>query len=462
MATILASSINNEISIATPSVQLPFVLFSIGTLSANIEIEIKDKNNDYGYSKIIVGKQGGETTDSSFNTQGIAVYSLYECLKLNSIFYNITINGSTIKCYIDTSLSYTITMKTGSGITIGGTFRSYQVKLPNKTTLILQSGDTSIDMEKYVIGTTTKFNVTAPFEHMTFYAPKTYNLVGYNVIDGKTTAISLPYSTFTVLPTTCTEDDNPRFGYYRWEWDGRISCMPLTKNRNERYYNYDEDVTFSFLTSISDTYAIRVKLYTNTGVFIGSHSNRDGMMHPEVYDFVQGGFKENGIRRDALFWLGLDSIERYYNKQVGYFTVEAETSRRKQVTTPIKFYVNPSCNENHELYWLNEYGGVDSFNFNRLETIDRGIGNLTTYSNYLSGERVLSKTNKITYKLTSRKISKNIAEWLNGLVRSKYVFVKGNPNNIIIIDKFDISTNSDDDEYEVTIEYHNQFQNKQI
>lgn len=453
---ILASSLDNFVIFNTPTVALPYVTFTVNNLSNNVEVTIKEANNDYGYSRVIKGSPSGETTTTSFNTTGIGLYNFYECIKLNSIFYNITfVNATTIKCYIDTSLKYNITLTKGSGIIIGGTYNSYSPALPNKTCMILQedSGTSVVNMEKYHNAATVSFNVTAPFQKTMFNKPLQYNIMGYKVTNGASSSITIPFDTMTVMPTTLTKFQGVDYDDYLYT-SAKGSCRWLT-TQDRRYYNYNEWVGLSILSDVNFvTPLLRKSYYTNSGVFLKTEYS---------VQYVE----RNGKRLDFYDRFNLDSIEAQFNKQVGYIIVELCTGYGyPSISNQIRYDINPKCDGNNEIFFLNEIGGVDSFNFTNTKQINRSIDNQNTYSkthtrnfvDILDHEYVMNKRNKIVTTLSTNQVDVGIASWLNQLVKSKYTFKFLGLTNpmykIIVVDKFDIQTNTADDEFELTLEYH--------
>ena len=453
---ILASSLDNFMVFNTTTVQLPYVTFTVGTLSSRVEITIKEANNDYGYSRVIKGEPNGETTSTSFNTTGLGLYNLYECIKLNSIFYNITFtNASTIKCYIDTSLKYNITLTSGSGISIGGTYSSYSPTLPNKTCLILQdSGSTnSISMEKYHNAATISFNITAPFQKTMFNKPLNYNIMGYKVVNGSSSNITIPYDSITVMPTTLLKFQNVDYDDYLYTGSGTGKWLTTQTNR---YYNYGEWVGLSFLTNTDiATPTLKKNYYTNSGVFLES-------------SWTTQYVEKNGKRIDIYDTFELSSVESVHNKQVGYvmvYLVNGDGSNTL-LSNGLRFDINPHCGGNNEIFFLNELGGIDSFNFTSTKQVSRSISDQNTYTktqtrsfvNVYDHEYVMNKRNKISTTLSTNQIDSGIAGWLNQLTKSKYTFKFLGMTNpmykIIVVDKFDITTNSSDDEFELSLEYH--------
>jgi hypothetical protein len=114
---------------------------------------------------------------------------------------------------------------------------------------------------------------------------------------------------------------------------------------------------------------------------------------------------------------------------------------------------------------VNEIGGIDSFNFTHEEVIERKIDDLATYNinpirpfgDTLEIERVLSKKNEIVKSLSTNQVDKHTAEWLNELSKSMYTFLYlggTHKYKIIIVDKFDITTNNTSEEFELELEYH--------
>ena len=72
MAKILASSLDNFIILNNShTVEQPYVTFTVGSPS-NVTIVIKDKNNDDGYYKEIIGNSTSVISSDSFNTGGVA------------------------------------------------------------------------------------------------------------------------------------------------------------------------------------------------------------------------------------------------------------------------------------------------------------------------------------------------------------------------------------------------------
>ena len=453
---ILASSLDNFVIFNTPTVSLPYVTFTVSSLSSDITISIKEANNDYGYSRTIKGSAGGETTTTSFNTTGLGLYNLYECIKLNSIFYNITfMNSSTIKCFIDTSLSYDIAVTSGSGIAIGGTYASYSPSLPNKTCLILQEsgGTNTIDMEKYHNAATISFDVTAPFQRTMFFKPQEYNLIGYKVTNGSSSNITIPFESMTVMPTTLTKFQSVDYDDYLYKGNGTVKFL-TTQER--RYYNYGEWVGLSLLSNVDiPNISLKKCFYTNSGVFLET-------------EWTTQYVERNGKRIDIYDTFELNDIEAAYDKQVGYVLVYATPSNGSDthLTQPIRFDIMPHCDGNNEIFFLNEIGGVDSFNFTSNKQITRRIDNQNTYSkthtrtftNLFDHEYVLNKRNKITTTISTNQVDVGIADWLNQLVKSKYTYkfmgMKSPMFKIIVVDKFDVQTNTADDEFEFTLEYH--------
>jgi len=453
---ILASSLDNFMIFSTPSVALPYVTFTVGTLSSNVEITIKEANNDYGYSRVIKGAPNGETTSTSFNTSGIGIYNLYECIKLNSIFFNITFaTSNTIKCYIDTSLKYNISLTSGSGISIGGTYSSYSPSLPNKTCLILQEsgGTNSINMEKYHNASTISFNITAPFQKTMFSKPVNYNIMGYKVVNGASSNITIPYDSITVMPTTLLKFQSVDYDDYLYTGSGTAKWLTTQTNR---IYNYGEWVGLSFLSNVDvATPRLKKNYYTNSGVFLES-------------SWTTQYVEKNGKRIDIYDTFELSSIESVHNKQVGYvdvYFVNGDGSNTL-LSNAIRYNVIPHCDGNDEVFFLNEIGGIDSFNFTSKKQVARSISDQNTYTktptrNYVNvydHEYILNKRNKITTTLTTNQIDGGIADWLNQLSKSKYTFKFLGMTNpmykIIVVDKFDITTTSTDDEFELSLEYH--------
>lgn len=452
MANILASSLDNFIILNNShTVEQPYVTFTVGN-PTNVIITIKDRHNDDGYYKEIVGNSTSVISSNSFNTGGVVALNIMECLKMNSIFFNVTLNGAnTVKANIDTSISYSISVS-GGGITVGGTYSTYEALSPNKMVVMLQGNidenTTNITMEKFNNNPSVSFNVTSPFKYSSMRTPLDINITAYQVYDSKSSLVAVPYSTATILPTTLNRFQ--KVDYDEFYYNGGYKKHFLTNNE-KRFYNYNEWIGLSMLSSVN-VVGLKKSFYTNSGVFLEDNYSTQ---------YVE----KNGIRYDIYDTFELGSIEAVHDKQVGYVLVYAWDGSN-EISEPVRFDVIPHCNGNNEIFFLNEIGGIDSFNFTNVKEVERTIEEQSTYfinpirdyTDRYELQYTKQKRNQIAHTVSTHQVDLHTAKWLNELNKTKYAFLflgMHNPKfKMIVIDKFDITTNTSDDEFEFEMEYH--------
>lgn len=449
MATkLIASSLDNFIVLNNAhTTSAPYVTFTVSNPSS-VTIIVRDALNQDGYYKEIVGSTTATTSSDSFNTGGVAVLNLMECLKMTSIFFNITLeSANTIKTYIDTSAKYSITVQ-GSGVTVGGTFSNHNPLSPNKMVLMLQGNidenRKNITMEKYNNDPQISFNISSPFQYLSTRYPLSLNITAYQMYDSKASMVTVPYSEMTILPTTLSKFQKIDYSKFY----GVTKVHFLTNNETRRY-NYGEHYGLSVLSDTTPTF--KKNYYTNSGMFLETQTS---------VEYVE----KNGVRYDLYDKFDLDNVEARYNHQVGYIDVYAVINGNDSY--PVRYYVIPKCKDNNELFFVNEIGGIDSFNFTNTKTVEYAIDDQTTYmvnpirdyTDIYELEYSHQKINEVTVTLSTDALDANTTKWLNELNKSKYVFQylgTVNPKyKMVVVDKFDIEYNNDENEFELELEYH--------
>ena len=453
----LASSKDNFLVFANDNYAKAMVTFYITNIgSGDGKIHIKDALNDDGFDKVLVYSPREIISDSTFkfivgeNTAN--TFALLECLRKNSIFYDITLitdspNYIMIKAYIDSSTRYIVSAD--DDIAVGGSYISYVPKEPNKFVLMLNDGTNQVMLDKYTTASEIGFNVTAPYEHLSYKYPKNIKMAAYHIDDNNVINDSIGNNNVYVLPTTLSKFGDVDYREYFYTYNGQRVKF-LTNNFN-RYYNYGELCGLSILSD--KNCGIVKKYYTLSGKYLGMDS---------TYNTKE----TNNMRQDFYFELDVSGIEASTNKQVGYVDIYG-IYNGTEMTYPIRFNMIPKCNDNNEIFFVNEIGGVDSFNFLGERKYKSKIKNQTTYMrnptrNYGDTkelEIVGGKKNDVEHTLNSTIIDKDTALWLNELSKSKYAFLYM-PSNMskferIIVTDIDINISDRENVFEIELTYKN-------
>ena len=453
----LASSKDNFLVFANDNYAKPMVTFYFTNRgSGDGKIHIKDALNDDGFDKVLVYSPREIISDSTFkfivgeNTAN--TFALLECLRKNSIFYDITLitdspNYIMIKAYIDSSTRYIVSAD--DDIAVGGSYISYVPKEPNKFVLMLNDGTNQVMLDKYTTASEIGFNVTAPYEHLSYKYPKNIKMAAYHIDDNNVINDSIGNNNVYVLPTTLSKFGDVDYREYFYTYNGQRVKF-LTNNFN-RYYNYGELCGLSILSD--KNCGIVKKYYTLSGKYLGMDS---------TYNTKE----TNNMRQDFYFELDVSGIEASTNKQVGYVDIYG-IYNGTEMTYPIRFNMIPKCNDNNEIFFVNEIGGVDSFNFLGERKYKSKIKNQTTYMrnptrNYGDTkelEIVGGKKNDVEHPLNSTIIDKDTALWLNELSKSKYAFLYM-PSNMskferIIVTDIDINISDRENVFEIELTYKN-------
>ena len=454
----LGSSQDNFLVFATNGYDRPFVTFYVKSDGNPVgKITIKDAIDDDGYNKELKYSPNEIVSDSSFRTFpgniNSTIFSLLECLKKNQIFYDITITqnipnvGIVVRAYIDSTTKYNITG--GGYFTIGGTYSSYTPKEPNKYVVLENtSGNTQITLEKYQYNGDVSFNVTAPFEHLSFYKPFQLNMVAYRLDANNIVSEDIVNNNVTVLPTTLSKFQDVNLSDYFYS-SPEVKVNFLT-NLFERDYNYGEQCALSVLTSKANL-TLKKVYYTPSGKYLGEDTDTIYKEHP--YN-----------RQDFYFELNISGIEATTNKQVGYVIVSAFDGSN-EATNNIRYNVIPKCNQNNEIFFVNEVGGIDSFNFLGERQVNISIDDQITYfrnptrrwDKIKEIEIVSQKKNDVKHILKTTIINAETAKWLNELNKTKYafLFVNENPTKFkkIVINELDIDISDRENTFEIELEY---------
>lgn len=459
--TIVASSLDNFVVFSNDTFTKPYVVFSIGQPNGHFQIKIEDANNKDGYKKVLTGEENGTITNSTFNTTGDETQmalSLMECLKLNSIFNNIQLNIDregliSISANIESSTQYKISIWPSSDKSVGisGTYANYGARKPNKFVLMENAGDLgNITMQKYSTAGDVSFNVTSPFTHMARKTPIRVNLMAYKVANNVSSLEPITNNTIYVLPTTLSKFQSVNYADYMM-YNSLNNKVKFLTNLNNRHYNYGEKVGLSLLTDSNNASVIK-KYYTNSGQFLESDTD---------IELVE----RNEMRTDFYLSFDLDGVEKRNSIQVGFVDVIGMNGG-VEVTEPVRYNVIPKCNENHEVFFANEIGGIDSFNFLGEYIYDSKINSLTTYminptrpfEDTLELEYNQHKRNEVTKTLTTTIINGDTAKWLNELSKSKYTFKYLGPDNpkfkMLVVDTMNIQVSDRNSTFEITLEYH--------
>jgi hypothetical protein len=455
---ILASSRDNFLVFSNDNFVKPYVTIYFKNSGYPFgELIIKDALNDDGYSKTIVYSPDEIISDSSFRCRTDKTentFALLECLRKNNIFYDISLVsdipnvGIVIRAYLDSSTRYSI--NGGSIMEIGGNYNSYVPKEPNKFVLMLNDGTNQVMLDKYTTNTDVSFNVTAPYEHLSFKNPKQVKMVGYHIDNNTVVPDDIANNSVYVFPTTLPKFSDVNLSDYWYNYEGQMVKF-LTNNYN-RYYNYGEVVGLSLLTDKSGIGIVK-QYYTVSGKYLYTDTNT-------LYT------EDNVIRKDFYFTLDIDGVEAGTNKQVGYVEVFANRGG-EQVTKKLRFNITPKCNENHEIFFVNELGGIDSFNFlgeskykSKIKSQKTYMKNPTrAYGMTKELEIVSQKVNDVDHVLNTTIIDSATAKWLNEMSKSKYPFLylgeNGSRFERIIITDLDISLSDRENVFEVELTYKN-------
>ena len=454
---ILGSSQDNFLVFKNNSGERPYVTFYVNSGQNPVgQITIKDALDDDGYNKVIKYSPSEIISDSSFKTipgdKTATTFSFLECLRKNQLFFDIKLIqdipnvGIVIRANIDSSTKYSIIG--GSYFTVGGNYSSYVPAEPNKFVLLENTSDDQITLEKYAYSDTVSFNVTAPFEHLSFKDPFEMKLLGYRIENNSAYTETINNHILTVFPTTLNKfSDTKLIDFFTYQATTKADFLTNNMRRN---YNYGEVVGLSVMTSLPSL-TISKKYYTVSGVYLGEDSN---VLYTESYKY----------RLDFYFSLDLEGVEASTNKQVGYVMVEA-LNGSDSLTNAIRYDIVPKCNKNNEIFFVNEVGGIDSFNFLGERIYDASIDDQSTYFRNPTGrwgkvkeiEIVGQKKNKVEHTLTTTIINSDTAKWLNEMNKSKYafLFVNDSPTKFqkIIITDLDIKLSDRDNTFEISMTY---------
>lgn len=455
--SILGSSQNNFIVFSNTNYEKPMVSFNFrNATGTGGTITVRDALDDDGYNKVITYDSTKTISDSSFkwhsNDSTANTFAFLETLKKNPIFFNITLVtnipnvGIILQANIDSSTRYSITST--NGVEIGGNYSSYVPKEPNKFVLMLNGQDRQISLEKFTMAEDVSFNVTAPFEHLSFKDPFQLRMLSYHIDNNTVVNDAITNNTVTVLPTTLSKFDDTDLTVYKYQYDW-LKINFLTHNFN-RYYNYGEVCALSLLSENLDISLLK-RYYTVSGKYLGQDTN---VLHSE----------KNMLRWDFYFECDIATVEAQTNKQVGYIEVVA-TYNGNEMTNPVRYNVVPKCNQNNEIFFVNEIGGIDSFNFLGERKYNSQIDDQTTYfinptRNFIGTreiEVVGQKIDNVQHILKSAIINTETAKWLNELAKSKYAFLFINEGSIlyerIVITDFDIEVSDRENTFELELTY---------
>ena len=435
----IASSLDNFIVFANQNAQdPPFVTFAISDLCVgqNVAITFSDADNAEGVKYTIQGSAGAYVTSSTFNTAGdrfSLMFSLCECLKQNPFTYNVVIyNTNTVKCGLDSSRKWSITAS--DRVTVSGNYAQYNPYSVNKWVLNikgnLSDSITEFSMAKYNDTPEISFNVTSPFQYITFKNPIKISLSAYSLIGNTTRIEPLTNNSITVLPTTLSKFEKVDYNDYFCSMANYEVKKPLTRNFR-RSCNYNDLIGISILTDRGDsTVTLTKRYYTNSGVFLSSSNG-----------YLKRYYTNN--RMDFYDRLDIESVETTSNRQVGYVEVTVSVQGH-DITEPVIYEVVPRCEKTDTLFFINAIGGLDSF---KIE------GRTSVYEL----EFVKQKSMEENYIAKTHTIDRDMAEWLRELQRSRYVF-KFNPDDtipfkMVVVSQFDISLPSDETKFRLECTY---------
>jgi hypothetical protein len=464
--TIIASSQDNFLVFNNSEYQIPpYVTFTSGGSNFTGDMVITDAQDEDGFKTTINFAPQLPINAVSFPTAGSTVqmmFALMECLKMSSIFFDITqdtdeAGNNTIRCNIDTSRRYRFTVTAGT-FTISGNYDSVNLTGNNKFVLMMSvdSGTTSLTMEKYNNNATVSFNVSSPFSYITELYPFSVNLLAYSVFNNITTPQPINNSKLFIMPTTLSKFEKIDYDAY-FKSLADPEKKELLTTLTVRQYNYGEYIGLSFLTDSTEV-TLKKKYYTNSGVFLTAQTS---YLYREI----------TGYRHDWYDTFDLANVEANFNRQVGYVEVMAvDAATGEELSYPVRYNIKPKCNGNCEIFFVNKTGGIDSFNFTGVAGISGEAKNSVTYlknpvGNFLkiqALEYVKQKRNEIKFSNVSSLIDNDTALWLNELAASKfaYRFMANNGEltsprfKTIIIDKLSVEVTSDETQSEVTIEFH--------
>ena len=455
----IASSLDNFIVFANENAQeTPYVTFVVpdSAVGQNVTVNFSDADNADGVKYTITGSAGAYVTSSTFNTAGdrfSLMYSLCECLKLNPYAYNVVIyNTSTVKCGLDSSRRWAIT---SNRFSVSGNYAQYNPYSVNKWVLNIRGnisdGIGEFSMAKYNDTPEISFNVTSPFQYITFKSPIKVSLSAYSLIGNTTRIEALTNNNVTILPTTLSKFEQVDYNEYFISQANYEKKKPLTRNFR-RSCNYGEVFGISVLTDRADAYTtITKRYYTNSGVFLSSAT---GYLKRECVNY----------RMDFYGSFDLESVEATTGRQVGYVEVTVSVNGH-DLTEPVVYEVVPRCEQTDTLFFINAIGGLDSFNFLGGIDTNAGIDEVTTYfknpkrpfADVYEMEYVKQKSMDETYTAKTHSIDRKMAEWLKELQRSRYVF-KYNPADevpfkMVVVSDFDISLPSGESKYRLECTY---------
>lgn len=452
---IVASSLNNDIVFyndrAPRKVKITFYFIPNYDVMFGEEttFTIQDYNNPNDFTLVITGDGSAKVTATSFNTsdnKDNMLLSLASCLRLNSGFFsNVRVFDDEVTAYIDTSRQYTFRL--GNMIGMSAKIDYYNVASTPKYGLQFtdEEGNTFIN-EKYSTNDEVIFNATAPFELMPFKYPTKYILDAYSIVDDRYT-FDIKGQEMTVLPTTLHKFDDFNVNEYLYNEEITSPKMILTNNIN-RVMRYGERVAFSVLEN-DVTITFKGLYYTNSGQYIGESELTPYTHYTEP-------------RMDVVLAFDIDDIERQYGRNVGYIKVRLLDGGQKPMYEDLVLKYKPICKDNYELFFLNELGGIDSFNFTDSYQSESKISNAV---NYISNKRPQGDIMEIegrkqlqyqTSHTLTAKVDKVTGEWLREMAKSKWVYyIDDEGRNVtVIIDTMTIKLNDKDSSFTVSVEYH--------
>lgn len=195
----------------------------------------------------------------------------------------------------------------------------------------------------------------------------------------------------------------------------RIALSIGTAMSELRLFAYEniDHMQFSLLSGVDDESKIE---YGDTAIV--------SFYTPSAIKAVVSEYSENTSRQYQLSWnVAEQSVDlvvptTFLSQNVGYFVIEISSG--SNVIKRLRYNVVPKDERSQRLFWRNERGGVESYNFPHSLRLARGA--VVDRFELQSGARSLLRSAATEYRLSSAIESQQELERIAGVIRSPYVY----------------------------------------